>query len=1064
MSSLKYDSRFGSKIDINNQCERLSGSADPSYYNIGPAIRDILKKNLENYPTLKWQYFGSEQGLITLYPSFHTSDCSTYDPRFRPWYVAAAVPEPRDIVIVIDQSGSMSNRVGSKSRMNLAKEAAKIVLDTLNPHDNVGVVGFSSLANTRDGCYERYLSEATEESIQDLRNYVDRLTPGGTTDYVSALVLAFQLIEGTAHSQKDGNKRVILFLTDGEPTNEHADIMRTINNHNKRLNYSVILLTYGMNIPSHGDAATILEDMATQNFAKHGIINSGSPTIGRSDIVSSNEDIRLEMGSYYSFFEPDIEIFEPTITVPYFDAFGLGLVTTVAVPVYSGSGSGRKLAGVIGVDVTVADLVEDITYFRRGEQSYAFVIDGKGVTLVHPLMPAPIDVADTPKYINIQSLESYNRTKTDIWSSMKSGGSGSRLVTSQWPVSRGNSLIEGVGVVEMDVEYWWKPIDRTNFSLGLVIPQQHKFEKVPRQITPQSGSNFAYHRFDLVPPSGTTCSQFGRLVVPDKVSVKIAPEGFKDPFKYLDLPETTSQVEEYLKYFNGRTSTNEYFKPTVRTSLLVVSNIERDWLSTRNDFTPYIVWRYIGTPDGVFIVLPGIQQPNEYDHTKRPWYNRAIAYPGKSTLSAPYLDAFGAGYVVTLSHTIARNSLTDPEALAVASMDFTLPYFWRMLSEQHSDCRPGGNSKCFVIDSSGYVIIHESFVDPATVSREGVEDRHVTEVEPGVARVMITNSVLRRGNCNNYQDGRVQYFYTVDENDFTASPRSCPYIKKFKITGTNAHLVVVDRLKCSGQRYNECNCPTPHKTTRTCDTSIINTCACPCSSTFDYNKCVGLVTLNTLNNNDITCPPAPPPLNLPPIQRTTGSPCSQVACSRNLSYANCFGVVGCEWCSYDNDARQSLSNAYCADSNVCPLGVVGGVTLYPSKAPTTNNPGEDSTKSSSRSNAAVGTAVSVVVVVVVFIIITTIICKRRNRNRRCNTRHENRSTERPAPSNPSAPPVHYMHAPATAPSVMEKQEVPQHVGAPPAYHQAVDLPQPTYPYNTSSFAYPPPSMPPGPPY
>ena len=46
----------------------------------------------------------------------------------------------------------------------------------------------------------------------------------------------------------------------------------------------------------------------------------------------------------------------------------------------------------------------------------------------------------------------------------------------------------------------------------------------------------------------------------DKVSVKIAPEGFKDPFKYLDLPETTSQVEEYLKYFNGRTSTNEYFK------------------------------------------------------------------------------------------------------------------------------------------------------------------------------------------------------------------------------------------------------------------------------------------------------------------------------------------------------------------------------------------------------------------------------------------------------------------------------------------------------------------------
>jgi hypothetical protein len=36
---------------------------------------------------------------------------------------------------------------------------------------------------------------------------------------------------------------------------------------------------------------------------------------------------------------------------------------------------------VVGVDVTVADLVEDVTYFRRGELSYAFIIDETGTML-----------------------------------------------------------------------------------------------------------------------------------------------------------------------------------------------------------------------------------------------------------------------------------------------------------------------------------------------------------------------------------------------------------------------------------------------------------------------------------------------------------------------------------------------------------------------------------------------------------------------------------------------------------------------------------------------------------
>lgn len=43
-----------------------------------------------------------------------------------------ATPEPKDVVLVIDTSGSMTTAL-----MNVAREAAKTVLNTMNPRDRV---------------------------------------------------------------------------------------------------------------------------------------------------------------------------------------------------------------------------------------------------------------------------------------------------------------------------------------------------------------------------------------------------------------------------------------------------------------------------------------------------------------------------------------------------------------------------------------------------------------------------------------------------------------------------------------------------------------------------------------------------------------------------------------------------------------------------------------------------------------------------------------------------------------------------------------------------------------
>ena len=92
-----------------------------------------MKAISDKYPFIKWQYFGSEEGVLTNFPAYDDPEnCDKYDPRFRPFYVETATPEAKDVVLVMDTSWSMTGE-----KLDVAKEAAITVLDTMNPKDQV---------------------------------------------------------------------------------------------------------------------------------------------------------------------------------------------------------------------------------------------------------------------------------------------------------------------------------------------------------------------------------------------------------------------------------------------------------------------------------------------------------------------------------------------------------------------------------------------------------------------------------------------------------------------------------------------------------------------------------------------------------------------------------------------------------------------------------------------------------------------------------------------------------------------------------------------------------------
>jgi hypothetical protein len=91
-----------------------------------------------------------------------------------------------------------------------------------------------------------------------------------------------------------------------------------------------------------------------------------------------------------------------------------------------------------------------------------------------------------------------------------------------------------------------------------------------------------------------------------------------------------------------------------------------------------VIWTYYGTINGVFRIFPGtrmrmisslyfplssvsshpsvslpsLPSARGYDPSRRPWYYRGFAGGSKLSLSSPYIDAAGAGKVITLSRAV----------------------------------------------------------------------------------------------------------------------------------------------------------------------------------------------------------------------------------------------------------------------------------------------------------------------------------------------------------------------------------------------------------------------------
>ncbi|MGB2962729.1 MAG: VIT domain-containing protein [Anaerolineales bacterium] len=215
---------------------------------------------------------------------------------------------PRDVVLVLDTSGSMDGE-----KLKQAKEASKYVMNHLNEEDRFNIIAFST------GISHFGLGLQGVSKVPEAVAWIDRMEALGGTNINLALLEALSIRSDQGESES-GRPLVLLFLTDGLPTEGITEIDQIIANVRATTTSSVRLFAFGVG----DDVNTLLLDtLAGDNR-------------GLSSYVRPQERIDEEVSALFA------KIKTPVLTDLVLD-FGGILVEEIYPPVLPDLFSGTQL-------------------------------------------------------------------------------------------------------------------------------------------------------------------------------------------------------------------------------------------------------------------------------------------------------------------------------------------------------------------------------------------------------------------------------------------------------------------------------------------------------------------------------------------------------------------------------------------------------------------------------------------------------------------------------------------------------------------------------------------------
>ncbi|NXA20746.1 ITIH4 inhibitor, partial [Ibidorhyncha struthersii] len=180
---------------------------------------------------------------------------------------------PKNVIFVIDRSGSMAGRKIEQTRDALLK-----ILQDLRPEDHFSFIIF----NSKVVQWKNSLLQATAENVASAAGFVQTLSASGGTDINRALLTAVSVLD-KAERLPERSVSMIILLTDGQPTSGESNVGVIQENIQKAVNgkYALFCLGFGFDV-----SYKFLEKMALSNG-------------GIARRIYENADAALQLQGFY---------------------------------------------------------------------------------------------------------------------------------------------------------------------------------------------------------------------------------------------------------------------------------------------------------------------------------------------------------------------------------------------------------------------------------------------------------------------------------------------------------------------------------------------------------------------------------------------------------------------------------------------------------------------------------------------------------------------------------------------------------------------------------------------
>ncbi|MEO7539797.1 MAG: VIT and VWA domain-containing protein [Pyrinomonadaceae bacterium] len=176
----------------------------------------------------------------------------------------------KDIIFVLDTSGSMAE----EGKMEKARKALLFGIRTLRDGDRFNVINFAG----EEHLMERGLIAANADGKKRGEVFVGRLQPTGGTNINDSLIAALKQFES------GDRPRMLVFMTDGNPTVGEQSVERIINNLKDAKKVDVRIFPFGFGYDVN---TTLLDRIGAENS-------------GISDYVQPKEDLEGKVSNFFS--------------------------------------------------------------------------------------------------------------------------------------------------------------------------------------------------------------------------------------------------------------------------------------------------------------------------------------------------------------------------------------------------------------------------------------------------------------------------------------------------------------------------------------------------------------------------------------------------------------------------------------------------------------------------------------------------------------------------------------------------------------------------------------------